>query len=866
MKEALKMHEEKKDSIEVLHARSDFVDQIVQSLFEEVCDKYQKSGKEVPKNCSVLSQGGYGRRELCLKSDIDLLFLYEGRADAFVKLLTEKMVQKLWDDGFEVGCATRTVRDCRKLMDTDLTIMTSLLDARHLAGSQDLSAELFDMVRRYFSSHRENFFKLRMQENKERQEKYGGSVYRLEPNLKEGEGGLRDYHTLYWLARVQHQIRSSEELRAHQYLSEEEYQSLWKAVQFLWQVRNELHRRAGRRTDQLIMEYQEPIAHWLGYENTKQFLGVELFMQYYYTQAAIIHGLTEKVTRRLTRTQPALFPVPSVIVDDPHLKVVEERLTINSPDLFQKKPEYLLKVFSISHHLKMDIDDFTSDKIEKESFLLQQNELRNSAELGALFRGMLSNPSGLGKIFTRMNGLGILGVFLPEFEKLRFRVQHDIYHVYTVDVHSIFAVQELGKLVDGEYEKTNRTLHELVKDISRMDVLSFGILYHDIGKGEGKGHVQKGAPLIRQAGTRLGFTPVEVDRLEFLELSHLIMTHIAFRRDLEDQNLIIQFAKAMRNMELLNMLYVLTFCDVKAVSPEAMTDWKASLIEYLYLKTREVLQKGTFTREKASALVPKVLNDVLSLLTDEEEKRKCREFFAIMPSRYLLSASPSLIAHHVRLWEKFLQEPIVFEPRVLEKEGVNEVTLLTWDTKDLFSRMTGLFAAHNLNIVEAQLTVSSQGHALHTFKITDHEGKPIPDSDRWVRLENDLRDILQGRIKIENLVAEKFKPSLFKKKMAQTLPTRMDIDNDISAFYTVIDLYTHDRVGLLYQITSTLAALGLYVDVSKISTKVDQVADTFYVKDIFGHKVTSEERLKKIKAILQKVIEEEPTPGWRPEA
>lgn len=855
-----------REIIEDLHARSDLVDQRVKSLFEEVCDAYQKSGKEVPKNCAVLSQGGYGRRELCLKSDIDLLFLYEGRADAFVKLLTERMVQKLWDDGFEVGCATRTVRDCRKLMDTDLTIMTSLLDARHLAGSQDLSAELFDSVRRYFSSHRENFLKLRMQENKERQEKYGGSVYRLEPNLKEGEGGLRDYHTLYWMARVQHQIRSPQELRTHQYLSEEEYQSLWKAVQFLWQVRNKIHQRAGRRTDQLIMEYQEPIAHDLGYENTKQFLGVELFMQHYYTQAAIIHGLAEKVTRRLTRNQPALFPVPSVIVDDPHLKVVEERLTMSFPDLFQREPDYLLKIFSISHQLKMDIDDFTSDKIEKESFRIQQNELQNRAELGALFRGMLSNPSGLGRILTRMNGLGVLGAFLPEFEKLRFRVQHDIYHVYTVDTHSIFAVQELGKLVDGDYEKTNRTLHELVRDIDRKDVLAFGILYHDIGKGEGKGHVLKGAPLIRQAGTRLGFTPAEVDILEFLELSHLIMTHIAFRRDLEDQNLIIQFAKAMRNMELLNMLYVLTFCDVKAVSPEAMTDWKASLIEYLYLKTREVLQKGTFTREKASELIPKVLTEVLSLFTDDNEKRKCREFFSIMPSRYLLSASPSLIAHHVRLWEKFLQEPIVFEPRVLEKENVTEVTLLTWDTKDLFSRMAGLFAAHNLNIVEAQLTVSSQGHALHTFKITDHEGKPIQDTHRWQRIEQDLRDVLQGRMKIENLVAEKFKPSLFKKKVAQTLPTRMDVDNDISAFYTVIDLYTHDRVGLLYQITSTLAALGLYVDVSKISTKVDQVADTFYVKDIFGHKVISKERLKKIKVMLQKVIEEEPTPGWRPEA
>jgi [protein-PII] uridylyltransferase len=295
-----------------------------------------------------------------------------------------------------------------------------------------------------------------------------------------------------------------------------------------------------------------------------------------------------------------------------------------------------------------------------------------------------------------------------------------------------------------------------------------------------------------------------------------------------------------------------------------MTDWKASLLEYLYLKTREVIQRGAFTKERASTLIPKVLQEVLHLLHSETDREKCGEFFSMMPPRYLLATPPAQIVRHVRLWEKFTEDNIVFEPKSLEREALNEVTLLTWENPALFSRMTGLFAAHNVNILEAQLNLSNKGHALQIFKVTDAEGKMIDDADRWVRIEKDLREVLEGRLPIENLVAEKFRPSLFKKKVAQIRPTRVDIDNDLSAYYTVIDIVTHDRLGLLYQITSTLSSLGLYVDVSKISTKVDQVADTFYVKDIFGHKITSEERLKKIREVMMRVIDEEPTPGWRP--
>lgn len=861
------LHEENEDPLPAIQFRTQAMDRLLEALYLKAERDYGPPGRDF--RAALLSQGGYGRTELCLHSDIDVLFLYDGKAQEFVKFLNERVLQPLWDAGLEVGFAVRTVRDCRKLMDEDMTILTSLLDARHLVGDRTLSEELQAAVEKYFASkgNRDRFLKLKIAENEERQEKYGGSVYLLEPNIKEGEGGLRDYHSVYWFARIFDRIRDPADMVTRGTFTEAEFGSLWEALRFLWRLRNELHRRAGRRSDQLAVEYQEPIANWFGYTNTAQFLGVETFMQKYYSVAATIRNLTDKAVRRLNRREPSLFPPPRIPLQDKNCRIVDGRLTPATADLFERKPIYFLKIFELGRKLGVELDDVAKERIEQ-SLPRMGEDFSTSREACTFFKGMLSEFVGLGPMLVTMNELGVLGAFLPEFGKLRFRVQHNLYHVYTVDVHSLFAVSELGKIAQGDYAQKHPTVTEIVRGVTAPDrkaLLAFSILYHDVGKGEGKGHVERGAPLIREAAKRLGFPPADVDALEFLERSHLIMTHVAFRRDLEEQNMIIRFARAMQGLEILGMLHVLTFCDVKAANPDAMTDWKAALLDVLYLKTRGVLEKGTFTKEKVSELVARVLVEVIRRFPLEEDREKCREFFSMMSPRYLLATPPQQIAHHVELWERFRSNPIVFEARPVAREGLSEVTLFTWEGSALFSRMAGLFAAHNINILDAQLNLSNRGHALQVFKVVDHEGHMIDASDdKWERVEKDLRDVLEGRVPLETLVSEKFRPSLFKKKVAHLAPARVDIDNDVSAYYTVIDIYSQDRTGLLYQVTSMLSALGLYVDVTKISTKLDQVADTFYVRDIFGHKITSQERLARIKEALLKVIEEAPTPDWRP--
>lgn len=864
-REVLQRHDAREDPFLTMSLWSRAIDQLIQELFQSVEEAANQLPAKDRCRTVLVSQGGYGRQELCYHSDIDLLLIYQGKPEAFVKQLSERLLQPLWDSGLEVGFAARTVKDCERYMEEDLTILTALMDSRYLTGDAMLYADFQKMMSRFFSNekNRKSFYLLKEKERGERHEKYGSSVYLLEPNLKEGKGGLRDFHTLYWIQRVFDGISTlgSRSFRLH--LPEKEAEQLWESLRFLWRIRQELHRRAGRRLDQLLFEYQEPLARWAGFEDTESFLGVEMFMQSYYRQAETVQKLTDRVMREVRQREPSLFAITSPVLDDPDFCIREGRLTVTDWHLFERDPTAFLRIFLSANRMGIEVEEGVLDQIEKNLSLVDEN-YRNNSLHGELFRKLLKGPVGLATVLSQMNDCGLLGTYLPEFGKLRLRVQHDIYHLYTVDVHSIFAVREFGRLLEGQYQKIYPTVSNAVRDIRSLGLLSLAILYHDIGKGEGHGHVEKGAPLIRQAGARLGFSAEEQDQLEFLERSHLIMTHLAFRRDLEDQNLIIQFAKACQNLDWLNMLYVQTFCDVKAVNQEALTDWKASLLEYLYLKTREVIQKGAYTPERVSTVVPLLKKRIEESCTTTEEKELCETFFSQMPPRYFLATPLETLKRHLQLWGRLGKEPILFGPVFLKKEQLNEVTLLTLHSPDLFSKIAGIFAAHHMNILSAELAVSRNGYALHLFRITDHRGAPIEEEEKWKGVEKDLHDLLTGKVSIDSIVAGQFKPSLFRKKTARILPTRIDIDNDVSAFYTVIDIYARDRIGLLYQITSTLAALGLYVEVSKISTKVDQVADTFYIKDIFGHKITHQERLEKMKEILFKVVDSEPAANGRP--
>ncbi len=809
---------------------------------------------------TIIAQGGYGRGELCYHSDVDVLFLHNQDSANEIKGQIETLLYPLWDSGLDLGYAVRNEKECLQLMKEDLTILTSLIDTRYLAGKKSYFNSLQKKIRGQFSNakFREDFARKKEQEQKDRSRRLGGQVYLLEPNTKDGRGGLRDYHHIHWVNRTSLGSIKLNSLVEHNWLKPSEIKNLKAAVHFMWKVRNELHRRSGRKNDQILFDYQAPIAEFLGFKDSDKILAVEDFMRTYYRHAAECLRISQKVNRKSLEARRRSFRIPFLKSKKHYndfFSIHNKFLSLRDPDVFKKHPNELLNVFRIIQEEELGLGRTVKESIREHLDLIDEDFQRNP-ENAQTFRAMLSEPSTFVPAMMAMHNSGVLERYLPEFGNLMYRVQHDIYHVYTVDTHSILAVGEFGKLIDGDYESLYPTPTHVAREIIKKDLLSFAILYHDIGKGEGSGHVLKGAPLIRKAAARLGFTDEEVDQMEFLELSHLLMTHLAFRRDLDDPNMILEFAKAMDTEENLNLLYVQTFCDVNAVSQEALTKWKESLLEYLYLKTRSVLTKGEFTKERVKEVSEKLKQDVTLLAGADFSSTDIEQFFTAMPPRYFLTASAVTILDHLNMWNKSKVTPFVFHHRNLDKEDQNEWTILTLSIPGLFPKLCGVLAANNISISEASLNRMSDGHDLHTFKVQNAQGQIITNHSKWQKIETEVKQVLQGEVSLNKLLGDRLaRPSIFKEKTARRLPTKVAIDNDLSAFYTLIDVYAHDRVGLLYQITSALFELGLYVDVSKIATKVDQVTDTFYVRDIFGHKITSESRLKKVRERLMEVID-----------
>ncbi|RQW78295.1 MAG: HD domain-containing protein, partial [Geobacter sp.] len=469
---------------------------------------------------------------------------------------------------------------------------------------------------------------------------------------------------------------------------------------------------------------------------------------------------------------------------------------------------------------------------------------------------ILRSDKGIPETLRLMHHLEFLIRFIPEFERIYCKVQHDLYHIYTVDIHSLFAVEEIVRLQHGEHKRELPLLTGLANEVDKRELLLLAVLLHDIGKGEGGGHADIGAALIPTIARRMGLSREDTERLEFLVKNHILMAHIAQRRDLHDEKMIIQFARQMGKSENLKMLYLLTYADIKGVGPDVWTDWKALLLQELYDKAFQVLERGDFRLEASSERVKNVKRKVLEILDDEYPPAEVKEELKAMSTRHILSNRPSVLAEHVRILFALDEEKIVMKVAHELEKGYSNFTICTLDVPGLFSMITGVMAANGINILGAQIHTGTNGKALDVLQVNSPQGNVINDESRWQRLQEDMLKVLTGKIKVSVLVEKKQRPTLLTEKPKPKFPTRVEVDNEVSEDYTVIDIYTHDKVGLLYRITSTLTDLGLYIGVSKISTKVDQVADVFYVKDIFGHKVTNPDKLAEIRERLLKSIVE----------
>ncbi len=841
---------------DVTRALTRIFDHLNQQLFAAASWKLDPASVDC---CALLALGGYGRCEMNPRSDLDLMFYYTDQGRAAAEKISDRILYLLWDLSLDVGYSVRSASDCLEQAGQDITVRTAMLDARFLCGNTDVQDEFFKRVFTYVLNHStQNFIKAKLQENQERRHKYGSSVYLLEPNIKEGEGGLRDLHAALWVARIKFKAASLRDLVVRGVLNEEEANDLEEAYDYLWNIRNELHFLSTRKTDQILFEQQSKIAEFLGYKDNKRAPAVEQFMQDYYTHAAYVEHLASALIVKATRRDEVKKRVLGFFVRrnlDDGFTILRGEIRGGSDEQFRENPALIMKAFELAQahnaELSVPLKLYIRQNLE-----LINDRVRRSKEMNETFLRILRHPKAVGKTLRQMHHLHVLNHFIPEFRRIFCKVQFDLYHIYTVDIHSLFAVEEICRLWDGEYDEEYPLLARLAKDVEKRELLLLAILFHDIGKGEGKDHSTKGASMIPTIARRMGLNREDSKRLQFLVQNHLSMVHISQRRDLHDNRTITDFAAQMGMSENLKMLYLLTFADVRSVGPDVWSEWKGQLLQELYEKTYDLLEKGDFYQEKRSEKVRNRKRKVRTALMEDFPESRVNRCLANLSTRYLLSYHAWEIIKHLRLSLGRGKASLALQVDQHPEQDYTELTLATLDSPGLFSQIAGVMAAHAINILGAQIHTRKNGLVLDVLQVKSMTGEAVESDAKWQRVEKDLTGVIEGRVFVEDLLSRQKAPDFMVTREKPLSPNHVDISNDVSDQYTVIDIYAHDRIGLLYDITRTLTELGLYIAVSKISTKVDQVADVFYVSDIFGQKIGPEEKITRVKETLLSCLAE----------
>ncbi|MEK6599112.1 MAG: [protein-PII] uridylyltransferase [Deltaproteobacteria bacterium] len=860
--EALRIrHRQGASGFDVVKGYTALIDFFIKALFERM-ESLCREGFKGDFRTAVVAMGGYGRGELNIRSDIDLMLLHPNKLTPYIEKLTQRILYILWDTGLDVGFSIRSVNECISLAKSDLKTKTAMLDLRFITGDRGIFDELSDKVKKevFRKKDIDRFINDKLDENNSRHVKYGGSVYILEPNVKEGEGGLRDIHTAMWIAKVSRGIDNIETLAEQGFLLKDSTGKINGSIDFLWRVRNDLHFESKKKADQLTFDHQERIAKLFGFEDTKESITVERFMQEYYRHASnlsyfssliisrCIHGagLSTASGRRMEKAVDKDFGI-----SQGELSVLNERV-------FEDSPPAIMKTFEYCQEFGIKTDNFTRERIIKNCFRVD-NDFINSKDVAGSFMNILKSGRAFSAL-EEMRKLRLLERYIPEFRDITCRVQHDMYHVYTVDVHSLFAVRELERLRTSEYKKEFFILATLIEEVKRPELLTLAVLLHDIGKSMGKGHAEKGAELVPGICGRLGLSEDDTAVVKFLVKNHLILADTAQYRDLHDERLVIDFAKKAGDIERLNLLYLITFADVRAVGPEVWNKWKGALFQELYFKALTIMERGTFEVEEAVKRVPNIMGEVAKSLEGEIAYEIIEDYFQLLPHRYFLSNSTEAISEHLKIVQELHGKPYVMRIKQNLERRYTEVIICTLDIHGLFSRITGVMASNNINILGAQINTLRNGIVLDILQTNSSMGDVITDEYKWANVEKDMADVLTGNVLVERLVAKRG-PSILDKKAKPRVHTRIEVDNEVSDAFTVIDIHTQDRIGLLYTITSALSKLGLYIHIAKIATKGDAAADIFYVKDIFGQKIYFKERLKEIRDTIFRSFGEEPPAG-----
>jgi [protein-PII] uridylyltransferase len=804
---------------------------------------------------AVFAVGGYGRGEMAPQSDVDLLFLTPYKITPWAESVIESMLYILWDLRLKVGHASRTIRDCLRLGGEDFTIRTALLENRFLAGEERLAAQLNHRLQNdLFKGSERQFTEAKLEERDARHEKQG-ERYMVEPNVKEGKGGLRDLQSLFWIAKYLHRVKDVSELVALGMFTRDEFSTFLRAENFLWAVRCHLHLISGRPNDQLTFDMQLEVAARMGYSDSSGRRGVEIFMQDYFRHATSVGDLTRIFLTKLEASQLKSEPLLQRLLKrrktlKPGYEEIHGRLAIKDEADFLSDPLNLLRLFEEGLRTGLLIHPDAMLLVTANLDLID-GQMRNDPRAAKLFLDLLLKHGNPERALRRMNELGILSAFIPEFEPVRAMMQFNMYHHYTVDEHIIQCISHLAQIERRELIEELPVSSSILKEGVNRRVLYVALLMHDIGKGRDEDHSILGARITRKVGPRLGLKPKEVDTAEWLVRYHLLMSDMAQKRDIADPRTVRDFAKAVQTRERLDLLLLLTVCDIRGVGPGTWNNWKASLLRALYRQTRRVLEDGmeAITREQRGADAKRNLREALSDWDARDLKHETTRHYP--PYWQGLHVTAHVV--FARLLRGLHEDDIGIDLAIDEDRDATRACFALADHPGIFSRLAGALALVGANVVDARTYTSKDGFATAAFWIQDGDGHPF-EADRLPRLRQMILKTLRGEVVPREAI--KSRDKLKKRERAFKVPTHITFDNDGSEVYTIIEVDTRDRPGLLYDLTRTLAASNVYIASAVIATYGEQVVDTFYVKDMFGLKFHSESKRASLEKKLRSAIAE----------
>lgn len=846
------------------------MDTLISALFEFASTKaYPALNPSKAENMAIVAVGGYGRGGLAPGSDIDLLFLLPYKQTPWGEQVAEYMLYMLWDMGLKVGHSTRNIDECIRLSREDMTIRTAILDARFIIGNRDLFNSL---VTRFDEEVVKNtgpeFIQAKLAERDNRHRKAGETRYLVEPNVKEGKGGQRDLHTLFWIAKYFYRVKSKEELVKLGVLSRAELKLFNKAEDFLWAVRCHMHFATLKAEERLSFDIQPEIAQRLGYTAHPGQNYVERFMKHYFLVAKDVGDLTRILCAALEEEQAKHVPGFNRIFltfSNRKRKLAgtndfiseNHRINIADADVFKRDPVNIIRVFQLADKLGLEFHPDVMQQLTR-SLKLINTELRENPEANKLFLEVLTSPRNPELILRRMNESGVLGKFIPDFGKIVAMMQFNMYHHYTVDEHLLRCIAVLSEIEHGDLENEHPLANHLVGTIKRdRNLLYVAMLLHDIAKGRPEDHSIAGARIAKKLCPRFGLSPSETKTVEWLVREHLTMSMVAQSRDLNDRKTIVDFADTVQTMERLKLLLILTVCDIKGVGPGVWNGWKGQLLRTLFYETELVLTGG-FSKLPRADRDRQARADLAEKLSDWPQAER-DAYLGLHYTNYFLTVSLEdqvRHAHFIRETDRngrvlaTMAKPHTFE-------AVTEITVLAPDHPRLLSIITGACAAAGGNIVDAQIFTTGDGRALDTILINREFDTDEDERRRAERVGKVIEDVLSGKAHLPDVLAKRTKPKRGAK--AFKVEPRVEINNTLSDKFTVIEVEGLDRPGLLSELTGLISDLSLDIASAHITTFGEKVIDSFYVTDLVGHKISNATRQGNIRRKLTAVLSGENT-------